>query len=165
MSLLVSSTGSARWRGRALRVAIGRGGIARDKREGDGATPAGSFPIRNGFWRADRLARPATAIALAAIDPTDGWCDDAADPAYNRAVRLPHPARHERMWRADGLYDLVFVLGYNDDPVVPGRGSAIFLHCAAPDFRPTEGCVALALDDLRAVAADWRADDRVVVTA
>ncbi|MBM3488355.1 MAG: hypothetical protein FJX67_17275 [Alphaproteobacteria bacterium] len=163
MSLLVSSTGHARWRDRGFRAAIGRAGIAPDKREGDGATPIGSFPIRNGFWRADRLARPATAIALAAIDPADGWCDDPGDPTYNRAVRLPYAGRHERLWRADGLYDLVLVLGYNDDPVVAGRGSAIFLHCAAADFGPTEGCVALALDDLRVVIAGWRAEDRVVV--
>jgi L,D-peptidoglycan transpeptidase YkuD (ErfK/YbiS/YcfS/YnhG family) len=57
------------------------------------------------------------------------------------------------MWREDGLYDVVVVLGHNDDPPVPGMGSAIFLHCARPDFTPTQGCVALARADLEAVLA------------
>ena len=64
-------------------------------------------------------------------------------------VRLPYEARHEELWRRDGLYDVVGVLGWNDRPVERARGSAIFLHVASPDFAPTEGCVALALADLR----------------
>lgn len=164
MSLIVDGSGFATWRGRRLRCAIGRSGIARDKAEGDGATPAGRFAARRGFYRADRLARPASAIALAPLAVHDGWCDDPADPAYNRQVRLPFAAGHERLWRDDGVYDLIVVLGHNDDPVVPGRGSAIFLHVARPDFSPTEGCVALARDDLAAVLREWRDDDAVVVT-
>ena len=83
------------------------------------------------------------------IAPDDGWCDDTTHADYNRPVRLPHPARHERLWREDGLYDLIAVLGHNDDPVRRGCGSAIFLHVAAPDLRPTAGCIALPLADLR----------------
>ena len=84
---------------------------------------------------------------------TDGWCDDPGHPAYNRPVRLPINASAEALWRDDALYDIIGVLGWNDDPVVPGRGSAIFLHVARPDYAPTEGCIALALDDLRRVLA------------
>lgn len=146
-----------------LRCAIGRGGIVRAKREGDGGTPVGAFAARRGLYRPDRLARPAGAIPFAAIDPDHGWCDDPGHPAYNRPVRLPFAAGHERLWRDDGLYDLVVVLGHNDDPVVPGAGSAIFLHVAAPGYTPTAGCVALSHDDLLAVVADWTAADRVVV--
>src|SRR3546814_5636749 len=80
--------------------------------------------------------------------------DLPADPLhYNRLVRLPFAASHERMWRDDGLYDLVVEIGYNDMPPVPGLGSAIFLHLARPDWGPTDGCVALARDDLLAVLA------------
>ena len=82
------------------------------------------------------------------ISQSAGWCDDASDPGYNKPVRLPSKARHERLWREDGLYDLIVPLGYNDDPAVPGLGSAIFLHCARPDYGPTEGCVAVARADL-----------------
>ncbi|WP_193366800.1 L,D-transpeptidase family protein [Pelagibius marinus] len=141
----------AQWGERRLRCAIGRGAIALDKREGDGVTPVGRWPIRRVLYRADRLAKPETCFDCTAIGPDDGWCDDPADPAYNRPVRLPYAASHERMTREDGLYDVVVVLGHNDAPVVPGAGSAIFLHVARDDYGPTEGCVALALPDLREV--------------
>ncbi|GGG37135.1 hypothetical protein GCM10010964_26200 [Caldovatus sediminis] len=138
-----------------FRCALGRGGVrdAREKREGDGATPAGLLPLRRVLWRADRVAKPRCAVPAEPIAPEDGWCDDPAHPDYNRRVRLPHPARHERLWRADGAYDILGVLGWNDAPVGRGRGSAIFLHLARPDYAPTEGCVALAERDLRAVLA------------
>ena len=135
--------------GRRWRCALGRGGIRRDKREGDGATPVGSFALRRLLYRRDRLGdAPVTALPAAAMARDDGWCDDPADPAYNRQVTLPFTSSHEKLWRDDGLYDVVVVLGHNDDPPVPGRGSAIFLHVARPDYGPTEGCVALALKDL-----------------
>jgi L,D-peptidoglycan transpeptidase YkuD (ErfK/YbiS/YcfS/YnhG family) len=139
----------------AFRCALGRGGVrdAREKREGDGATPAGLLPLRRVLWRADRVAKPRCAVPAEPIAPEDGWCDDPAHPDYNRRVRLPHPARCERLWREDAAYDILGVLGWNDAPVERGRGSAIFLHLARPDYAPTEGCVALAERDLRAVLA------------
>ena len=163
MTLTVGVDGRAAWRGRELRCAIGRGGIARVKAEGDGATPAGRFPLRRVLYRADRIAAPRTALPRAAIDPADGWCDAPEDARYNRAVRHPYKARAERLWRADGCYDLLAVIGFNDDPVVAGAGSAIFLHVARPDFAPTEGCVALALGDLREILAGWQPEDRVAI--
>src|SRR6185312_8513924 len=99
------------------------------------------------------------------IAPQDGWCDDPADTVYNRPVHLPYRARAERLWREDGIYDLIVPLGYNDAPAVPGLGSAIFLHVARPDFGPTEGCVALARADLLALLADADGRSRVVVAA
>jgi L,D-peptidoglycan transpeptidase YkuD (ErfK/YbiS/YcfS/YnhG family) len=128
--------------------ALGRGGISRHKREGDGATPAGRLVLVRGWYRADRLPRPVTALPLRPLDPDDGWCDDPADRNYNRPVALPYAASHERLWRADGLYDVVIELGWNARPRVPGRGSAIFLHIAGEGLAPTEGCIALARNDL-----------------
>nr|WP_255575222.1 L,D-transpeptidase family protein [Caldovatus aquaticus] len=138
-----------------FRCALGRGGVRdpRAKREGDGATPAALLPLRRVLWRADRVAKPRCAVPAEPIAPEDGWCDAPRHPDYNRPVRLPHPARCERLWRADAVYDILGVLGWNDAPVEPGRGSAIFLHLARPDYAPTEGCVALAERDLRAVLA------------
>jgi L,D-peptidoglycan transpeptidase YkuD (ErfK/YbiS/YcfS/YnhG family) len=135
------------------RCAIGRGGISPHKQEGDGATPQALLPLRRVLYRADRGPAPACAVPVEPIGPNDGWCDDPTDAAYNRPIRLPHPARHEELWRHDSLYDIIGVLGWNDAPVVPGRGSAIFLHVARPDYAPTEGCIALAPADLRAVLA------------
>ncbi len=147
----VTADGWARHGAHRYFCALGRGGIQRNKREGDGATPAGLYPLRQLLYRADRLARPDSNLAMAEIQPLDGWCDAPSDAAYNKAVTLPHGASAEAMWRADELYDLVIVTGHNDDPVVPGRGSAIFIHVARPDYGPTEGCVALSRQDLLAL--------------
>ena len=147
--------------GGRVRCALGKSGVvaAADKREGDLASPAGTWPIRRLLYRPDKGPAPATALPIAAIAPEDGWCDAPDDAAYNRPVRLPYPASAERMWRDDGLYDLVVVLGHNDDPPVPGLGSAIFLHLARPDYGPTEGCVALARADLEALLAAAKPGD------
>lgn len=139
--------------GRVFRAALGRGGVSVVKREGDGATPAGLLPLRRVLYRADRTPIPQARVPREPIAETDGWCDDPGHPDYNRMVRLPHPAHCEALWRADGVYDVVGVLGWNDAPVERGRGSAIFLHLARPGFAPTDGCVALAEDDLRTVLA------------
>jgi L,D-peptidoglycan transpeptidase YkuD (ErfK/YbiS/YcfS/YnhG family) len=151
---------------REMRCALGRAGVipAEQKREGDGATPAGLWPLRRIFWRPDKVSVPASRLPIAAIRSDDGWCDAPQDPAYNSPVRLPYPASAERMWRDDGLYDLVIELGYNDAPVVPGAGSAIFMHVARPDYAPTEGCIALALGDLVELAAQTAPGDAVRVT-
>jgi L,D-peptidoglycan transpeptidase YkuD (ErfK/YbiS/YcfS/YnhG family) len=143
------------------RCAIGPAGIARKEIEGDGITPLGIFPLREIFYRADRVARPDCMLPARAIAEQDGWCDAPADPQYNRPVRLPYSASAEHMWREDHLYDLVVVIGFNDDPVVAGKGSAIFLHLAHGDYAPTAGCVALAEADLRAALAQLRSGDRI----
>jgi len=165
MEIRVTGDGRLACKGRSYRCALGRGGVRADKREGDGASPEGVFPLRRVLYRADRLEAPKTGLAVARIGRDDGWCDDPADPMYNRPVRLPHAASHERMWREDGLYDVVVVLGHNDDPPVPGAGSAIFVHVARPDYGPTEGCVALALDDLLEVLAACAPGDTIRTTA
>jgi len=151
------------WGAGKRRATIGPGGIGTKRGEGDGITPRGSFPVREIFYRADRIAKPVTTLPLRAIQKDDGWCDAPDDPNYNRPVKLPYPAHAEVMWREDHLYDLVAVLGYNDDPVVPGKGSAIFLHLARPDHSATQGCVALAYEDALAAIAQLKPGDQVIV--
>ena len=141
--------GDTQWR-----AAVGRGGIAVKQAEGDGISPIGCWPIRRVLYRADKLGRaPVTALPVAPIQPDDGWCDAPDHPEYNRLVQLPFAASHEEMWREDHLYDIVVVLGQNDDPVLPGKGSAIFLHLARESYSPTAGCAALVGADLRAFLA------------
>lgn len=160
----VTAEGHLTLGGCTWQCALGKGGIRADKREGDGATPTGCFALRRVLYRPDRLSTPpATVLPVAPLDPADGWCDDPAHGDYNRPIRLPHPARHEVMWRDDGIYDVVVVLGHNDDPPRPGLGSAIFLHVARPGYLPTEGCVALALPDLLDLLARCAADTRLCV--
>ena len=167
MNLIVTSDNGGAWldwgAGRK-RAATGPAGISVKGGEGDGITPRGIFPVREIFYRADRIAPPRTQLPVRAIQKNDGWCDAPNDPNYNRLVKLPYPASAENMWRDDSLYDLLAVLGYNDDPVVPGKGSAIFLHQARIDYSATHGCVALAPDDLRAAIEQLRPGDQVVIT-
>ncbi|WP_333587454.1 L,D-transpeptidase family protein [Phenylobacterium sp.] len=152
---------------RAFPCAIGKGGMvaAQDKREGDGASPLGAWPLRRVLYRPDRGPAPRTALPVSPIAPDDGWCDDPAHPDYNRPVKRPFDASHEALWREDGLYDLVVVLGHNDDPPAAPLGSAIFLHLAKPDYAPTEGCIALARPDLEAVLALAAPGDVLIIEA
>lgn len=144
--------------------ALGRTGIRSIKREGDGGTPLGRFAVRHVLYRADRVARPRTRLPVRAIRDDDGWCDDPADRNYNRLVRLPSRRSAEGLKRADRLYDLVLVLGYNDVPRVKGKGSAIFVHLARPDFTPTDGCIALSRHDLTMLLAHVRPRSAIVVS-
>jgi L,D-peptidoglycan transpeptidase YkuD (ErfK/YbiS/YcfS/YnhG family) len=148
--------------GLRLRAACGRTGVSAGKTEGDGATPLGVLPLLRVLYRADRTQKPACAVPVEPIAPDDGWCDDPADPAYNRQIRLPYAARHETLWRDDGLYDVVGVLGWNAAPVIPERGSAIFLHVATADYAPTAGCIALPLPELHRILAAGLTAIRVV---
>jgi L,D-peptidoglycan transpeptidase YkuD (ErfK/YbiS/YcfS/YnhG family) len=133
--------------------ALGAAGVTHLKREGDGATPAGRYRLVRLHVRRDRVAGPRAAVPVRALRPEDGWCDDPADGRYNRPIRLPAAARHERMWRDDGLYDLVGVLDWNLSPRIRGRGSAIFVHLARDGFAPTAGCIALRREDLKRLLA------------
>jgi len=153
MQALVYPDGRFVLRGLVFRAALGRGGVRRDKQEGDGATPAATLPLRRILYRADRVRPPECVVPVEPTAPNDAWCDDPSRSDYNRMVRLPYDGHYEELWRQDRLYDLVGVLGWNDAPVQRGRGSAIFLHVARPDYAPTDGCIALALGDLQSVLA------------
>jgi L,D-peptidoglycan transpeptidase YkuD (ErfK/YbiS/YcfS/YnhG family) len=143
-----SSLGWATLGARRWRCAVGAGGIREDKVEGDSATPVGEFPLRRIYYRNDLVVLPKVALPARAISEHDGWCDDPRSPSYNKLVHIPNEWGAEKMWREDGLYDLVVVVGYNDDPPEGEWGSAIFLHIARDDYAGTQGCVAFARNDL-----------------
>lgn len=143
-----ASRGTLKLAGLSFPCTLGRAGCRARKHEGDGATPIGHWRVREVVYRSDRVRRPSTRLPVREMRRRDGWCDAPGDRNYNRAVRLPYPASAESMWRQDGLYDVVAVLGYNDRPRSPGRGSAIFMHVASPGYAPTEGCIALARSQL-----------------
>ncbi|MCH2547356.1 MAG: L,D-transpeptidase family protein [Alphaproteobacteria bacterium] len=149
MNLHVISPAELQFNNRIYRCAIGKNGFIHSKIEGDNCTPVGTFALRECWWREDKLARtPKTALPLRKISLNDGWCDAPADEYYNRHVTLPFATSHEKLWREDNVYDVIVPLGYNDNPIVAGKGSAIFMHVAKPEYEGTEGCVALALPDL-----------------
>lgn len=156
--------GTLAFGGQTFPCMVGRSGIVRPKFEGDGGTPAGTFPLREVRYRPDRISTPKTGLPLFKSTPTDGWCDDPEDPAYNRIVPLPHLTDAEEMWRIDHLYDLLAVVGYNDAPTIPGAGSAIFLHVSPPgtdEHQYTAGCVALSIQNLLVVLASCTASTKI----
>ena len=129
--------------GRTVPVALGRGGIIANKREGDGGTPKGIFRPRQLWWRADRHPRPRTLLPARAIRPDDGWCEDPLDRHYNQPIRLEGDRGGDRLQRDDHLYDFIVEIDHNTSPRIAGRGSAVFLHLARRDFSPTAGCVSM----------------------
>jgi L,D-peptidoglycan transpeptidase YkuD (ErfK/YbiS/YcfS/YnhG family) len=147
----------------SIPVALGRGGIKANKREGDGATPRGTFRLRRLWWRADRHSRPPTLLPVHRIRADDGWCEDPASRHYNRPVKVPAGSSADRLARADRLYDFIIEIDHNTRPRIAGRGSAVFIHAARPRFAPTAGCVALELQVLRRLLARLGPRTRIVV--
>jgi L,D-peptidoglycan transpeptidase YkuD (ErfK/YbiS/YcfS/YnhG family) len=143
------SVGLLRLGQRALPVAIGRGGISANKREGDGATPRGRFRLVRLWWRADRGPRPHTLLPVRSIRRDDAWCENPGDRRYNRPIRVAAGSPGDRLWRHDRLYDLIVEIDHNTRPRIAGRGSAVFIHVARAGFAATAGCVALNAADLR----------------
>lgn len=160
---LVVTAQGARFRGRRFACVVGRGGIvpARTKREGDGATPDGVHRIVGALYRPDRMARPMD-WALP-IGPSDLWSDDVKDPDYNRMVRAPHAFSHEKLRRADPLYDLILLTDWNWPYAVKGRGSAIFVHNWRRAHARTAGCVGFARHDLIWIAQHLTLQSRLVI--
>lgn len=156
--------GHINFSGRQIPCALGRSGKTVNKREGDGATPIGIWPLLAVYYRADRVTRPTTVLPIRTIKPHHGWCDAPQDRNYNRPVDLPYPASAEHLWRDDHLYDVVIVPDYNITRRVKGFGSAIFVHLATPTFSPTEGCVALREQDLRWILRTLRPGSKIKIT-
>lgn len=144
-------------------VALGRSGIRANKREGDGGTPRGRFRPLRLWWRADRLRRPRTGLPVSRISPADAWCEDPSDRRYNQAFRRSANEPGDRLWRADGLYDLIVQIDHNTRPRIAGRGSAVFVHVARPGFAPTAGCIALAPRDLRILVGRLGRKTRILI--
>ena len=151
-----------RFRGRVFPCSIGRAGKTTTKVEGDGATPIGTHRLVGMLYRPDRMGKPADWAVP--IRPGDLWSDDCADRDYNMMVRQPHGFSHERLFRADPLYDLVLVMDWNWPYPEKGRGSAIFIHCWRGPGYPTAGCIALARRHLVWIAARIKHHSRVIVT-
>ena len=136
------------FRGEQFQCSIGRSGFSKNKKEGDGFTPVGTFYIERIYYRADKIENLDTRINKIIIGESDGWCDDPGHKEYNQFIRFPFDFSAEKLYREDSLYNVVCVLNYNTNPVTPGIGSAIFMHVAHNEYKPTEGCVALKQEDL-----------------
>jgi L,D-peptidoglycan transpeptidase YkuD (ErfK/YbiS/YcfS/YnhG family) len=149
--------------GQTIPVALGRGGIRANKREGDGGTPKGSFRPRQLWWRADRHPRPRTFLPIRAIGPEDAWCEDPSSRHYNQPIRLDRGRDGDRLQRDDQLYDFIVEIDHNSSPRIAGRGSAVFLHLARGNFGPTAGCVSMTKSAMLRLLARLGPETRIVI--
>jgi len=146
--IVLTSLTTLEWNSRIYDCCTGKGGVRTKKVEGDGATPAGTFPLRQVLYRPDRIHPFACDLSMVSLSPDDGWCDDPTNSAYNCLIKRPYPGHHEALWREDNIYDIILVIGYNDSPPVAPKGSAIFIHIMNEQATPTDGCIALSRGDL-----------------
>lgn len=147
----------------AFPCSLGRSGRKALKREGDGASPMGTWQVRRLFYRMDRMVPPRTGLMARPLRPADGWCETVGDRNYNRLVKMPYAASHETMTRADGLYDIVVELSHNERPRVQGHGSAVFFHLRRPDGGPTAGCIAVSARDMKIILGLCGRRTRIVI--
>lgn len=161
---LVVTHWGARFMGQSLPVSIGRGGIAQKIGEGDGITPIGTFNICGIGYRNDRIDFNAPNILQRPIGLNDVWSDDPKDPNYNHEINAhQYPFSHEKLRRADGLYDAFGILDYNWPDAVAGKGSAIFIHAWRKPRHRTEGCIAFDPTDLIWILTNWQSNSRVII--
>jgi L,D-peptidoglycan transpeptidase YkuD (ErfK/YbiS/YcfS/YnhG family) len=149
--------------GRTIQVALGRGGIRANKREGDGGTPKGTFRPRQLWWRADRHPRPRTFLPVRAIRPEDAWCEDPLSRHYNQPVRRDADRGGDRLKRDDHLYDFIVEIDHNSSPRIAHRGSAVFLHLARENFSPTAGCVSMTKSAMLRLLQRLGPETRIVI--
>ena len=160
---MIVSRWGARFLGRKIPCSIGKTGFTAAKKEGDGATPASPMRLMGGGYRADRQQRPLTQLFLKPIGPRDLWSDDPEDGAYNHNVRAPYSKSHEKLRRADPLYNVFIITDWNWPQATPGKGSAIFVHNWRKPRHPTEGCIAFAPKDLLWILSHWTPRSRLLV--
>jgi len=149
--------------GKRYRCAIGASGFTGTPKEGDRATPLGTYLLRECWYRADRIARPETNLPLKIIHENDGWSDDPTQHDYNRHVKLPYCGSHENLMREEHTYDIIVPIGFNDEKIVPGKGSAIFFHLARSDYSPTLGCITVSLPDMLEILPKLSTQSRIVI--
>ena len=143
--------------------AIGRGGLTTNKIEGDHKTPVGEFKFKKIYYRKDKLGEMTFKIPYVIIGENDGWCDDPKSKLYNQHVQFPFDSSAEKLFRDDDLYDLLCVINHNTDPIIPGKGSAIFLHISKPNFEGTEGCVAIEKENIIELAKKIDLTTRLII--
>ena len=146
-----------------LQCALGINGLTDNKKEGDLSTPSGTFRFNKVYYRADKLGKMNFKINSSVIQTNDGWCDDQESEFYNRFIQFPFSDSAEHLYRDDDVYDIICVLDYNTSPIIYGRGSAIFLHVAKPNFVGTEGCIAIEKEPLIEIATNITTKSRIVI--
>ena len=146
-----------------LKCSIGYNGLSNKKCEGDGCTPIGHFKITKILYRPDKINDYEFVLDSEVITKLDGWCDDINSDLYNQKIKFPFELSAEHLYRNDDLYDVVCIIDYNLNPIIRGKGSAIFLHVASDDYSPTHGCIAIKKDELLQIAIHLEKDSKIFI--
>ena len=146
--IIVKNPGYLIYKNSKFRCSLGINGIKNKKKEGDGITPKGIFKLKKIYYRNDKVKNIVTKVKKIKITKDMGWCDDPKSKYYNKLIRLPSKFGHEKLYRKDDIYNLIIVLDYNMNPVTKNKGSAIFIHLAKKNYKPTQGCMGLKQNDL-----------------
>ena len=146
-----------------VKCALGKRGIGNKKKEGDLITPKGSFKINGILYRPDKVKNLITKLRKKTINKKMGWCDDPKSKKYNQIIKLPFKFNFEKLYRNDDIYDIIFVLSFNTNPIIKNKGSAIFIHIAKRNYSPTKGCVAIKKDDIKKLAREINRKTKVKI--
>ena len=146
--IIVKKSGYLKYKKFKFRCALGKGGIKQKEREGDFTTPKGKFKLIKIYYRSDRIKKINSTLKTIKIKKNMGWCDDVSSNYYNKQIKINKKISHEKLYRKDNVYDIVVVLNYNLNPIIKGKGSAIFLHVAKKNYKKTQGCIALKKNEL-----------------
>ena len=146
--IIVKKSGYLKYKKFKFRCALGKGGIKQKEREGDFITPKGKFKLIKIYYRSDRIKKINSTLKIIKIKKNMGWCDDVSSHYYNKQIKISKKIGHEKLHRKDNVYDIIVVLNYNLNPIIKGKGSAIFLHVAKKNYNKTQGCIALKKNEL-----------------
>ena len=160
---LVVKNGFLTYQNYKYKCSIGYNGLTNNKSEGDGCTPIGTFKINKILYRPDKINNYKFNLDSEIIEKKNGWCDDIESDLYNQKINFPFNQSAEHLYRNDDLYDIVCVIDFNLNPIIKGKGSAIFLHVASDDYSPTHGCVAIKKDELLKLSINLDIDSTITI--
>jgi L,D-peptidoglycan transpeptidase YkuD (ErfK/YbiS/YcfS/YnhG family) len=161
--IIVKKSGYLKYKNLKFRCALGKAGVKKKTKEGDNITPKGTFKIIKIYYRSDKIKKIETLIKKNKIKKNMGWCDDPNSRFYNKLINLPTKYSHEKLYRNDGLYDLIVVLSYNTNPIIKNKGSAIFMHIAKNSYKKTKGCIALKKEHLIKIISKIKKNTKIKI--
>jgi L,D-peptidoglycan transpeptidase YkuD (ErfK/YbiS/YcfS/YnhG family) len=161
--IIVKKSGYLKYKNFKYRCALGKSGVNKKIKEGDGITPKGVFKITKIYYRADKIKIIKTNIKKIKITKNMGWCDDPVSRFYNRQIKLPSKFSYEKLYRNDDLYDLIAVMNYNTNPIIKNKGSAIFMHISKNSYKKTQGCIALKKKDLIKILTEIKKNTKIKI--
>ena len=146
MTIIVKNKHTLLFKEFQFRCCVGKNNFTKKKIEGDKKTPVGVYDLGNLYYRSDRFKRPFTKLKTIKIRKNMGWCNDIKHKKYNSLIKINKNIGYEKLFRKDFKYDFIIPIKYNFKKVIPGNGSAIFIHLTK-NYKPTAGCIALSKKD------------------